>query len=152
MSDVRTARLADELEIRNLVARLALLADRAPALDEYLALFTEDAVWEFSAESRALVPPRDGLRVEGRAAIGADRVRLRGKGTQGPGTNTYHINTTLAVRVLDDDAAEAESYWMLMDGKGEPKITRIGHYHDSFRRTPEGWKLARREVTPHVMW
>ena len=28
-----------------------------------------------------------------------------------------------------------------------PVVRAIGHYHDTFVRTPEGWKLARRRIT-----
>src|SRR4051812_48814462 len=39
---------ADELAIRNLIARLAQFADMAPidGLDDYIACFTDDASWE----------------------------------------------------------------------------------------------------------
>jgi ketosteroid isomerase-like protein len=152
MSDDRMARLADESEIRSLTARLAHLADFAADLTEYLSLFTEDGVWEYSEASRAQVTaPREGLSVKGRAAIAADRGRLRADRFQGPGTKTYHVNTTLAVRVLSDTAAETESYWLFVDAKGEPKLSRIGHYHDTWRRTADGWKLAHRVVTPASM-
>jgi hypothetical protein len=30
-------------------------------------------------------------------------------------------------------------------------VSKLGHYHDRFRRTAEGWKLARRVVTPNAM-
>ena len=46
MSDDRAQRAADALEIRDVLARLALLADDADDLDEYMALYTEDAHWE----------------------------------------------------------------------------------------------------------
>lgn len=46
MTDQEAARRAlDELEVRNLLARLAHLAAEDD-LDEYGTLFTEDAVWE----------------------------------------------------------------------------------------------------------
>jgi hypothetical protein len=152
MSDDRAARLADEAEIRNLTARLAHLADFASDLTEYLSLFTEDGVWEYSEASRAQVKgPREGLSVKGRAAIAADRGRLRAEKFQGPGTKTYHVNTTLAVRVTGETTAEAESYWLFVDAKAEPKLSRIGHYHDTWRKTPQGWKLAHRVVTPASM-
>lgn len=146
-------RLSDENEIRNLVARLAHMADLAPTLDEYLDCFTDDAVWEYSEASRATVTDgRPGLRVAGRAVIADDRQRLRRDRFQGPGTNTFHVNTTLTVRILDADNAEAESYWLFIDGKGgNPQVRKIGRYHDRFRRIGGGWKLARREVTPSTM-
>lgn len=145
-------RLADEAEVRNLVARLAHLADLAPNFDDYLACFTEDAIWEYSEATRAKVTDgRPGLRVVGVAAIAADRGRLRAEKFQGPGTNTFHVNTTLAVRVLSETEAEAQSYWLFVSGDGEPQVRKIGHYHDTFRRTPQGWKLAHRVVTPNAM-
>jgi hypothetical protein len=152
MSDARLAKLADEFEIRNLVARLAHLADLAPDLEEYLSLFTEDAIWEYSEAARQTVPPpHDHLRMVGREAIAANRRKLRGEGFQGLGTKTFHVNTTLAVRVGEDGTAEAESYWIFVDGKGDPVVRKIGHYHDTFRKTPEGWKMTHRVVSPNAI-
>lgn len=152
MDDPRLQRLADEADIRNLVARLAHLADLAPTLDAYLACFTEDAIWEYSEAARATVADeRPGLRVVGVAAIAADRGRLRDEKFQGPGANTFHVNTTLAVRVLSETEAEAESYWLFVSGDSEPQVRKIGHYHDRFRRTAQGWKLAHRVVSPNAL-
>src|SRR5262245_65292186 len=82
-------RLADELAIRNLVARLAHLADESGPedLSEYISLFTDDASWG---------PP--GQEHKGRSEIlqGARERRLNGQ--QGPGTDTRHIVTTQATR------------------------------------------------------
>jgi hypothetical protein len=120
---------ADELEIRNLVARLAHMADMGDLEKEYLPLFTEDAEWQFpgSADSNA-----EPAVVAGHDAILADRIKRRTSGFQGPGTNTRHVNTMFV----------GES------NTGAPQIRGIGHYHDIFRRTPDGWKLARRTITP----
>jgi hypothetical protein len=152
MDDLRLGWLADEAEIRNLVARLAHLADFAPTLDEYLACFTEDAVWEYDEAARSQVDPnRPGLRLVGAEAIAADRKRLRAEGFQGPGTNTFHVNTTLAVRVRGEAEADAESYWLFVSGQGEPLVRKIGRYQDRYRRTAGGWKLAHRIVTPNAL-
>jgi ketosteroid isomerase-like protein len=144
-------RTADELAIRNLIARFALLADRGGDLTEYLSYLTEDMIWEYSEETRKqTAPDQPGLRLVGKAAIKADRERMRASAFQGPATKTYHLNTTLAVRFLADDRAEAESYWVYVDAKaqGGPAIRRIGHYLDTFQRTADGWKYAHRIVTP----
>ena len=47
-------RMADELEIRNLIAQLAQMADMLTIdeLDTYLACFTEDAVWDMAGNVR----------------------------------------------------------------------------------------------------
>jgi ketosteroid isomerase-like protein len=143
--DKAVQRLADELEIRNLVARLAHLADMATDLDVYLDCFTDDAVWEFPGSASEQL---GHSRTEGKDEIAADRRERRTDGFQGPGTNTRHVNTTLAVRVDGSDTAEAESYWLFVgDTLGAPIVRAIGHYHDRFARTPEGWKLASRQIT-----
>jgi hypothetical protein len=46
MTDTLAADTAAELKIRNLISRIALLADQGN-LDEYIDQFTEDAVWDF---------------------------------------------------------------------------------------------------------
>ena len=72
-------RVADELEIRNLLARLAQLADGGD-LDDYVSLFAEDAVWEGYGPAR-----------RGKADILAGATERRAAGGQGPGTHSYHI-------------------------------------------------------------
>ena len=140
-------RLADELEIRNLIARLAHMADTGDLDAEYLPLFTDDAEWVFPGGAD---PAAGKATVKGHAAIRADRVQRRGSGFQGPGTGTRHLNTTLAVRVDGSDTAEADSYWMFIGdtASGDPKVRGVGQYHDTFERTPSGWKLARRQIIP----
>ena len=150
MTDARVLKLIDESDIRNLVARIAHLADLADDLTEYMTLWTEDGVydvrepigWKPGDESKA-------KKVSGHAELMKDRIMLRSTGFQGPGTDVWHLNTTLAVQVHDNDTAEAQSYWVLTHGKDHPAIFRVGHYHDTFRRTPQGWKLAYRIVTPN---
>ena len=140
-------RLADEMDIRNLVARLAHVADMGDLKSEYLPLFTDDAVWEFPGGMDQAAEP---ARVTGPEAILADRLKRRESGFQGPGTHTRHVNTTLAVRVDGSDSAEAESYWMFVTGTdtAEPQVRGIGLYQDTFQRTAEGWKLSRRRILP----
>lgn len=140
-----TQLLVDELEIRNLVARIAHTADMADDLDDYLACFCEDAVWEFGGNSHEGLNP---VRVEGRDALRQDRLERRARGVQGPGTPNRHIITTLAVDVGTDGTARADSYFLLMtDTTGSPRIRNVGHYLDHYRRTSEGWKLDSRRIT-----
>lgn len=131
-------RLADELAVRNLVARFAHLADMSGAddLDEYMDMFTDDASWEMPGNER-----------HGKAAILAGARERRQAGQQGPGANSRHVITTLAVRVEGDEAI-ADSYFLAVrDTDSVPAIGMIGHYHDTFRRHGDGWKLARRRIT-----
>ena len=136
--DVR--HLADELEIRNLVARLAHLADASgpDELDEYIALFTDDATWEMPGSER-----------RGRADILTGARERRHAGQQGPGTNTRHVITTQAVRFAGPDTAVSDAYFLLVaDTTTAPAVRMIGHYHDELRREDGHWRLARRVITP----
>jgi hypothetical protein len=141
-------RVADELEIRNLVARIFLLADQEADLDPYLDCFTEDAVWEARGKDDTMTRIADahvGNRLVGRDALRADREHVRRSGHQGPGSRTYHVSTTLEVRVDDAETAEAESHWLfLRREEGGPKLLSVGSYLDRFVRTERGWKLAHR--------
>ena len=147
MTEDMIRRMADELEIRNLVARLAHMADMGDLESEYLPLFVEDAEWVFpgSADAAATV-----ATVSGHGEILTDRRQRRASGFQGPGTNTRHLNTTLAIKVDGSDTATAESYWLFIGDTdtGEPRLRGVGRYHDTFRRTPAGWKLVRRQIVP----
>ena len=80
--DALTRRVADELEIRNLVAKLAHLADEGD-LDEYLQLFAEDAVWDGGAELGS---------VKGHPELLAAAKERRASGRSGPGTNSRHVS------------------------------------------------------------
>jgi 3-phenylpropionate/cinnamic acid dioxygenase small subunit len=130
-------RVADELEIRNLMHRLAQLADEGP-LEEYAELFTDDAVWGGSAF---------GTR-KGRADIVAGGRERRAAGIAGPGSHKRHVITTTAVQV-QGDRAQARSYMLFyVDCDTAPKVGVVTVYQDEFRRTPSGWRLAHRSIEP----
>jgi uncharacterized protein (TIGR02246 family) len=132
---LNTQRLADELEIRNLVARLAQLADMGD-LNEYVSLFTEDASWEMPGAPRT-----------GRADIMAGAQDRRSSGTTGPGSNTRHVISTLSVHADGSDQATSDCYWLFYaNTTSTASVQLMGHYHDTLRRDTDGWKLARREI------
>jgi hypothetical protein len=55
--------------------------------------------------------------------------------------------TSVAVDFPGPDEAVVDSYWIfLVDTLDNPRIQMLGHYHDTVRRTPDGWLLARREI------
>ncbi|MCU1644387.1 MAG: nuclear transport factor 2 family protein [Nocardia sp.] len=132
-----TRRIADELEIRNVVAQIAHHSDDGP-LELYGSRFTVDALWEM---------PGAAVR-RGRGEILAAAVSRRNAGTTGPGSGTRHVITTVAVQVEGDHAA-AESYWLFYGNTDvEPELRSMGKYRDSFLRTADGWRLSRRLITP----
>jgi len=143
---VRFARIADELEIRNLIARIYQLSDHDPDLDAYGDSFTEDAVWE--RVDGGGPGSHASTRIEGRDAILEDRAHRRRAGRAGPGQTIQHLITTVVVSVSDDGTAQAESKFLVVDGaKPRPVIDAVGRYQDSFRRTASGWKLAHRRYS-----
>ena len=134
--DATTQRIADDLAIRNLIARIAHLADHGEDLDVYLECFTEDAEWNFPIGAR-----------KGHADILAGAQERRAAGTTGPGANSRHILTTIDVRADGGDTATSDSYFVfLVETNVAPKIFNCGHYHDTWVRTPSGWKLKVRDI------
>lgn len=140
MDEKRLQRAADELEIRNLVARLAQLADDGE-LDEYIQLFTEDAVWDGGA---AL-----GTK-QGHAELLAAARDRRASGAAGPGTNSRHVITTSVVDVADDRATGRAVFHFYVKTDGAPELALLGLYDDEFERTDGGWRLSRRAITVGV--
>jgi uncharacterized protein (TIGR02246 family) len=125
----------DELAVRNLVARVAQYADD-PDVDAYVALFTPDAVWDMPGAPR-----------RGHAEIRAGSLERRKAGQTGPGSNTRHVVSTVAVRV-DGDSAFADSVWQFyVDTASAPRLQLMGTYRDECRRVGDEWKLAHREIT-----
>jgi ketosteroid isomerase-like protein len=90
---VALGEVRDELDIRNIVARIAHYSDTG-GLDDYGRQFAEDACWE--------MPPAPPKR--GRSEIKEAGAARRAEGLTGPGSQTRHVVTTVAVAV-DGDAA-----------------------------------------------
>lgn len=149
MSDDDLQALRDELAIRNLVGKLATMADLAEDLTDYYAMWTDDGVFDMREPiGRQADEPSQAWTVSGLDALKANRKQLRETGFQGPGSNVWHANTTLHVTLTGPASAEAESYWVLFGSKDRAEVLRIGHYHDTFRKEGGKWKLAVRRVTP----
>jgi uncharacterized protein (TIGR02246 family) len=129
---------ADQAEIRNVIARLAQLADTdTDDFEEYLSLWSPDAV---------TVHPTD--TAHGRDEILSRSLDLRARGVQGPGTDSQHVSTTQWVRV-DGDTATSVSYWLFYGQASQPapQLRAMGSYHDTLTRHDDGWKLSRRQVS-----
>jgi 3-phenylpropionate/cinnamic acid dioxygenase small subunit len=88
----------------------------------------------------------------GAPRTGHDEIRAgseerRAAGQIGPGSNTRHVVSTVAVTV-EGDRAVADSYWQLfVDTATAPRLQLMGTYHDELARTAAGWKLARRHIS-----
>lgn len=125
----------DEMAIRNLIARIAQLADSGDA-DRYALCFTLDARWEMPGAPRC-----------GRADIRAGSRARTESGETGPESGTRHFVGTIAVEV-DGDVARATSYFQFLDQTATtPQVRLVGQYDDRFMRSSGGWLLDHRRIT-----
>jgi 3-phenylpropionate/cinnamic acid dioxygenase small subunit len=147
MTDPDLQVIADELEIRNLLARATQLADTVSDadLDTYLSLWTDDATW--AVVSDGILPAQER---RGRDQILEGVRERRSAGIQGPGTATRHALHTVAVRFESPDEAWATCYWHYYreTTSATPVLAGMGEYRNRLVRTPAGWRLARREIVP----
>lgn len=119
----------DTVAIHELMARYNIEGDRGN-ITGLAAVFTEDGVLEFGGQAST-----------GQAAI---RERLSGgRAPRNPAlTVVCHHLTTSSVEV-DGDNARGRTYFAVLTDIGPD---HHGVYVDRFRRTPEGWRIAHREV------
>jgi SnoaL-like domain len=152
MKDHEIQWAVDELEIRNVIASLALLSDMGD-IEEWGMLFAGDA--DYTIGGRPFE--------KGRAAIVASGAQRRARGTHGPGSNNRHLSASVLVRSTGPDTAEAVSYLAMYkdlppedghdpenlgkDGEMKsPELLVLGTYRDRFRRTSDGWKVTHRDL------
>lgn len=137
-------RVASDLAIRNLLTRVAQLADTG-AVAEYVAQFSEDAVWAMPEN------PKIGLAASersGRAEIEAGVHERREAGLQGPGSDTMHVILMSSVELETDDLAHAHSYFQFYaNASTSPTLQNMGQYRDTLQRTGGAWLLSRRSIT-----
>jgi hypothetical protein len=133
----------DQLDILQLVARYGHLIDGGRA-GEVHGLFTDDAIWE-SAE----------VRMDGNDAIAKGFGRRQQQQRE-----SRHVCTGT---VLEPDPSGSDDVlgWTTFtlyrfDGPHDgpapllPPVM-IGTYHDRFRRTPDGWRIAHRRATAELV-
>jgi 3-phenylpropionate/cinnamic acid dioxygenase small subunit len=128
--------LEDRVAINDLIIRYAEAVDNHD--DGALAsCFTDDATATFAGVP---VPGRGG------AAIVAFLSSLPG-GSAGtaPPMKTSHLFTNVVIN-LDGDQAEARSRAAVYSVRGTPEQVRVRgiSYQDLVRRTPDGWRIAKR--------
>ena len=133
-----------DAEIRTLLARIAQLADTGD-LDEYLTCFTEDAVWAMPDN------PAVGMTANqkrGHSEILAGAQERRASGVQGPGTDTRHVLTTIAVNMESEERATVRSYFLFVGTTSTaPTLRTMGQYDDVVVKGERGWQLAHRTIT-----
>src|SRR5262245_17120095 len=132
--------IADEIEIRNLVSRLAVYAD-GNDVDGYLTLLTEDAEWH-TRMHKGDQPP-----IKGHSALKAGALKRRADGVQGAGSQLRHLVTTLAIDVKGDTATGQCYLLTVRKSDQTPVSDALAVYEDEYRKTKDGWKLAKRTIS-----
>jgi hypothetical protein len=124
-----------ERECRGLVLAATYFGDHGQA-DEATALFTGDATWRRGERDHA-----------GLAEIRASYDRFS------PTQVIRHMIGGTVVTVVDDDHASAVTYYLALHhdpGVPDPEFPlplepfSAGEWHDTFVRTPSGWRFATR--------
>ena len=126
--------ISDRLEIQDLMARYCHAIDRRQ-LDELDAIFTENAVIDYSAfgAPRAGIGEMKGFLAEALSLHSA----------------YYHLAATSRI-VLDGDRAECHTIchnpMVFRGGEGRPDVFYMCGlwYHDKLVRTPDGWRISER--------
>jgi len=131
-------KLLIERECERLVTKYCHLVDHGQAA-QVAELFTEDGVW---ASPEATMTGREQIRA-GFQRRQEDTARM-----------SRHVCCNLLVEVVDEDHAGGVVYLTLYRADGDPARrvspsaapSVVGEYRDRFRRTPDGWRFAKREI------
>jgi hypothetical protein len=136
MAQDANQRLADELAIRDVIARIGMVrAFGTP--EEYVGLFTEDAVWEHvTPDGEPYSTGRDYEIDHFRENIAAGR--------SGPGSHAHHIIPTTIATVNGDRATAVSQLLFVNNADAKPNIVKMWILHDELVRTPDGWRISRR--------
>ena len=117
----------DREAIRDLLARYTYNGDRG-RLDALAACFAADGVLEF--------PGNSGTGPEGVTTALTS-------GERNPAISFVRHHITNPLITVDGDSAAARSYFAVTSNNGPD---HSGTYADMLVRTPDGWRLAKRQV------
>ncbi|KXU33791.1 hypothetical protein A0J57_03895 [Sphingobium sp. 22B] len=129
--------VADELAIRNLIARVARVTDQWETLEQLAAEYVEDGVWHL-----------EGLEpYVGRQGIMRRAREMQEAGICGPGTPMRHIVST--PEVIPDPARPDEATVISFVAMGNMKdgkalLEGYGQYTDTVRKVDGRWYLVKR--------
>jgi hypothetical protein len=140
-----TQRAIDEITIRNIIAKSAVLQDSG-FMQEYTELFVEDGIWELRGPPR--VPALFPAKMQGRDTMLSVLNKLAASNFIGPTSHRYHVKILTAIDV-EGDTASSTTYGtscVTKDGKSEMGAMLI--YRDTFLRRADGWKIVTRYVDP----
>jgi SnoaL-like protein len=126
---------ADRSAILDAVATYSLATDERD-WERVGALFTADAVWDYTALETGGTHHGPGAIV---ATIRAMMTTVR---------LSQHTNSTHLVRLLGDEAEHTCYFLAHLEGQSDTDLMTIaGRYDDRFVRASGGWLIARRTIT-----
>ena len=123
-------RLADELAIRELVARYNYAIDEGRP-EEWVATFVPDGTFESTALGTHTGP--EALHTFAAGYIAAVTGR--------------HCTSDFVIDI-DGDEARSRCYLIAVNNAAAPIISATAVYDDVLRRTPDGWRFVHRKVSP----
>jgi 3-phenylpropionate/cinnamic acid dioxygenase small subunit len=127
--------------IRKTMANYTMAGDRL-RVDDFTAVFTEDAVFESEG-----VPDTDAFHYEGRDAMREWLSRWTRPGGAAQRTHQatfvrHHLSTS-QIELTGAQTARARTYWVAYTDIG---ADHGGYYLDTFRKTGDEWLIAHRKV------
>jgi len=127
--------------IRKTIANYTLAGDRL-RVDEFIAVFTEDAVLESE-----YVPEADAFHYEGREQIRSWLTRWSNPSGEDQTTHqasfVRHHLATCQIDITGAETARARTYWMAYTDIGQD---HCGYYLDKFQKAGTEWLIAHRRV------
>jgi ketosteroid isomerase-like protein len=129
----------DELAIHRLLAAYARAVGRAD-VDGWVALFTEDAVWERAQPARGSVY-NEAVRHEGHESLR----ELASTSFAEQGTVQY-VSANAIVEGVGGQAAGTSTVFVIKLQDAVPSLLVIGNFADEYRRTPDGWRFSQRVI------
>src|SRR4051794_20672839 len=131
------SQLADLEEIRTLTHRYGLALDRFD-LDATVAVFAPDAVFDMSAFGLPVVEGHHGLREFFTHTVTTMASQM-------------HLFANHVIEFVGADAARGTNY-LFQDGRNQEgqRIHSLGLNEDSYVRLADGWRIARRRISPLI--
>jgi 3-phenylpropionate/cinnamic acid dioxygenase small subunit len=127
--------------IRQTMANYTMAGDRL-RVDDFVAVFTEDAVLESEG-----VPESDAFRYEGRDAMrnwfGRWSAPTADSQPTHQATFVRHHLSTSQIELTSNNTARARTYWVAYTDIGPD---HGGYYVDTFRSVDGNWLIAHRKV------
>ena len=137
-----TVAAEDQRQILDLISAYSYTYD-AKDLEGYLALYTQDCVWELVPRGAATPTVRAANRDELRALVTPRLAMLQQQGIQ---SRHYQTNTVLTARA-DGQVEGRTMLHLVRQAPGEKPYTLMtGIYSDVFVRSDGSWKIAKRTL------